>query len=211
MPMPMPPPPPTHLMRQDSDEDALSLGQGEDTKPLASVPKAQSTPRRQYITSLVYELDFGKIPGLGPTQAAAAPAQHSATASAAAAEEQPVHYHVPLHPAPAPRKPKPAIVPSFDFSQLPDYAGPAQSISVEPQPMGAGSFQASSSSSADALLSPPPQPQPQPNGGLNPQQQALLQQVMQLTPEQIDALPEAQRAQLLQLRQQVMSGGMRIG
>lgn len=157
--MPMPPPLPTHLMRQDSDEDALSLGQGEDTKPLASVPKAQSTPRRQYINSLVSELDFGKIPGLGPTQAAAAPAQHSAATSVAAAEE-PVHYHVPLHPAPAPRKPKPAIVPSFDFSQLPDYAGPAQSISVELQPMG--SFQASSSSSADALPSPRPQPQPQP-------------------------------------------------
>lgn len=163
MPMPMPPPPPNHPQRRDSLEDALSLGQGAETKPLASVPKASSTPRRQYITSLVSELDFGSIPGLGPAQAAATPAQDSAAtaAPAATAKAYDVALALPLHPAPASRKPKPALVPSFDFSQLPDYAGPAQSISVEPQPKGGSSFQASSSSSADALSS-PPQPQPRP-------------------------------------------------
>ena len=160
MPMPMPPPPPSHPQRRDSLEDALSLGQGADTKPLASVPKASSTPRRQFITSLVSELDFGSIPGLGPAPAAAMPAQDSAATAAPAAASE-ASLALPLHPAPAPRKPKPALVPSFDFSQLPDYAGPPQSISVEPQPKGGSSFQASSSSSADALSS-PPQPQPRP-------------------------------------------------
>ena len=42
------------------------------------------------------------------------------------------------------------------------------------------------------------------------EQQALQQQVMQLTQEQIDQLPvsEEQRGQLMMLRQQVMSGQM---
>ncbi len=40
------------------------------------------------------------------------------------------------------------------------------------------------------------------------EQQALLQQLMQLTQEQIDQLPEEQRGQLMMLRQQVMSGQM---
>ena len=40
------------------------------------------------------------------------------------------------------------------------------------------------------------------------EQQALMQQVMQLTQEQIDQLPEEQRGQLMMLRQQVMSGQM---
>ena len=40
------------------------------------------------------------------------------------------------------------------------------------------------------------------------EQQALARQVMQLTQEQIDQLPEEQRGQLMMLRQQVMSGQM---
>ena len=40
------------------------------------------------------------------------------------------------------------------------------------------------------------------------EQQALAQQVMQLTQEQIDQLPEEQRGQLMMFRQQAMSGQM---
>ena len=58
---------------------------------------------------------------------------------------------------------------------------------------------------------PPPQPQPpvQPQQP-NPQQQALIQQVMQLTPEQIAQLPDEQRSQLMMLREQVMSGQLKV-
>jgi cleavage stimulation factor subunit 2 len=51
-----------------------------------------------------------------------------------------------------------------------------------------------------------PPPQGAQGAALNAEQQALVQQVMQLTQEQIDALPAGQREQLMMLRQQVMSG-----
>eukprot|EP00908_Phaeocystis_cordata_P025908 Transcript_8386.p1 GENE.Transcript_8386~~Transcript_8386.p1 ORF type:complete len:329 (+),score=109.71 Transcript_8386:100-987(+) len=57
---------------------------------------------------------------------------------------------------------------------------------------------------AAAAAAPPPQGAQ--GAALNAEQQALVQQVMQLTQEQIDALPAGQREQLMMLRQQVMSG-----
>jgi hypothetical protein len=42
-----------------------------------------------------------------------------------------------------------------------------------------------------------------PPANINEQQQALLAQVMNLTPEQIELLPAQQRAQVLALQQQM--------
>lgn len=44
--------------------------------------------------------------------------------------------------------------------------------------------------------------------GVSDQQAALIQQVMSLTDAQIGALPPDQRAQIVALRQQIMSGQM---
>lgn len=48
----------------------------------------------------------------------------------------------------------------------------------------------------------PPVPTPAPPPQLDEQQRMLLQQVLQLTPEQINALPPDQRASILQLKAQ---------
>jgi cleavage stimulation factor subunit 2 len=59
-----------------------------------------------------------------------------------------------------------------------------------------------------------PIPQPQPRvqapvplpANVDPQKLELMQQVMSLTPEQIDSLKPEQRAQIMLLRQQFMAG-----
>lgn len=56
-----------------------------------------------------------------------------------------------------------------------------------------------------ANLNPPAAP-PVPTPGLDPQQQAMLVQVLSLTPEQINALPSGEREAILQLRSQFMPG-----
>ncbi|KAF3093059.1 hypothetical protein TWF569_005898 [Orbilia oligospora] len=72
------------------------------------------------------------------------------------------------------------------------------------------------SSSAATNTAPPPQqqqyqppPPPQPaQPAMDPNKAALVQQVMSLTPEQISMLPPEQQAAILQLRQQIMAGGI---
>ena len=60
---------------------------------------------------------------------------------------------------------------------------------------------------------PPPAPQqqpppPQPQAHI-PNQEELLQQVLNMPQATVDALPEAERSQVMLLRQQLMQGGMR--
>src|SRR5699024_7383820 len=52
----------------------------------------------------------------------------------------------------------------------------------------------------------PPPPQPQTH---IPNQEELLQQVLNMPQATVDALPEAERSQVMLLRQQLMQGGMR--
>ena len=55
---------------------------------------------------------------------------------------------------------------------------------------------------------PPPQPQAPPQQQAQPDQRAeLIRQVMQLTPEQISALPPEQQAQIMMLKHQLMAAG----
>ncbi|EFW22034.1 hypothetical protein D8B26_002128 [Coccidioides posadasii str. Silveira] len=59
---------------------------------------------------------------------------------------------------------------------------------------------------------PPPQPQPQTQPPLQaqiPGQEELLQQVLSMPQATIDALPPAERSQIMLLRQQLLQGGMR--
>ena len=59
--------------------------------------------------------------------------------------------------------------------------------------------------SAAPVVQAPPPPVVQPQ--VDPQRQALLQQVMGLSNEQIAALPVEQQQQIMMLRQQVLQGG----
>lgn len=54
---------------------------------------------------------------------------------------------------------------------------------------------------------PAPAPAPPAVANLATEQQAILKQVLQMTQEQIDALPEVQRAQVLQVKQLLIASG----
>jgi len=61
------------------------------------------------------------------------------------------------------------------------------------------------------FMQPPPaqpaQPAPAPAPAISGDQAAVLQQVMAMTQEQIDALPEVTRQQVLQVKQLLMAQG----
>ena len=115
------------------DDTASSLGQGEETKPLAAVPRVSTTPRRQFISSIISPLAFDRIPGLVPSSASGP----SAAAPASSALQVPVPHEaaglsgpIPASIMSMPAPPKPPQVPLFDFTQLPGYAGPGRNAVV---------------------------------------------------------------------------------
>ncbi|KAI9673917.1 MAG: hypothetical protein M1817_002123 [Caeruleum heppii] len=98
-------------------------------------------------------------------------------------------------------------------------AAPAPSIPLPPQlsyPQGYGQMPVPTPPGRTPYA-PPPVPTPQPPQAapaaapsIAPDQAALLQQVLALPMEQINAMPPAERDQLLTLRQQIISGAIRL-
>lgn len=89
----------------------------------------------------------------------------------------------------------------------PAASGNIGSVATGAGPPGAG---------PGVVAAPPPPPRPMvsmrqqrgvPAANINEQQQALLAQVMNLTPEQIELLPAQQKAQVLALQQQMAMNG----
>lgn len=122
------------------------------------------------------------------------------------------------------QQPPPYMVPPEGMQGGPGYGLPPQQPPVQPsQPVDPRRMAVAGGVPPRPMMSlatqPPPQqpqppqpsmpamqqPQPAPGGGAltAEQQQALLQQVMSLTPQQIELLPPQQKAQVLALQQQL--------
>lgn len=121
---------------------------------------------------------------------------YSALGSVVEQAAQPNVSNVPPVPQP---QPTPAQAPQ-PFQPYPSIPGqvptpPAHNTPYAPPP-------------APQQQPPPPQPQPQAQAQI-PNQEELLQQVLSMPQATIDALPPAERSQVMLLRQQLMQGGMR--
>ncbi|KAG8789054.1 hypothetical protein FRC12_013918 [Ceratobasidium sp. 428] len=119
----------------------------------------------------------------------------------------------PYPPTAVPSYPSPSSIPSYPPpSSAPPYP-PAPQPQPQPQPKAPSipphMYQQSRQASTPPVQSrgpppsqPPPAAAPVPMG-LAPEQQAMIQRLAMLTPDQIAALPPADRAALLELRRQL--------
>ncbi|KAG8718134.1 hypothetical protein FRC09_013112 [Ceratobasidium sp. 395] len=121
----------------------------------------------------------------------------------------------PSYPPPSPTSsyPPPSSIPSYPPpSSAPPYP-PASQPQPQPQAPSIPPHMYQQSRPQQQPATPPvqsrgpPPPQPQPAApapmGLAPEQQAMIQRLAMLTPDQIAALPPADRAALLELRRQL--------
>ncbi|KAG9089315.1 hypothetical protein FRC07_012363 [Ceratobasidium sp. 392] len=119
----------------------------------------------------------------------------------------------PSYPPSVPSYPPPSSTPSYPPPSTPSYLPPpAQPSYAPPQPQPSippHMYQQSRQQQQQQQPTPPPPqsrgPPPQAAApmGLAPEQQAMIQRLAMLTPDQIAALPPADRAALLELRRQL--------
>ncbi|CEL59015.1 Cleavage stimulation factor subunit 2 OS=Mus musculus GN=Cstf2 PE=1 SV=2 [Rhizoctonia solani AG-1 IB] len=104
----------------------------------------------------------------------------------------PPQQQAPLHPPPVPA-PVPAPVPQNQYQQG-YYGAPPQGVPPMPPNQAYQSYQPPA---------PAPPQAPPAFQAVSPEQQAMIQQVLSLTPEQINGLPPNERAAIMQLRSQL--------